>query len=124
MKKMKTPIMLNPNNKFVVGRIDFDEPRKLNIELPTRGNIRIGKFFLENTCEFAPEQYDVSFEGNVVAYIRQSSGKVLAILTSDSEIVYSANTEGYVGFMDNERLLFLKEAIEQIENHLIWRKEK
>lgn len=77
-------------------------------------------FRLNKTCIACPEQYDVYYNDHEVGYLRLRHG-VFTVDCFDKQ-VYTANPEGDGVFMDEERDLYLTEAlnaifIELLENH-------
>jgi hypothetical protein len=79
-------------------------------------NIQIGKYKLVGGG-LCPEQYDVFLGEKDVAYLRLRHGVFTAELNDGIEI-YEAYPRGDGGFHDDERELYLNEAIKAIDAKL------
>lgn len=83
-----------------------------------RDEIYINGFKLELTCYACPEQYDVfSPSGKQAAYFRLRHGTFTATCPDvDGEVVYRALPKGDGIFESTERMRFLREAIQAVED--------
>ena len=80
--------------------------------------IEINGFKLVKTCNSFPEQYDVfNADNKQVAYFRLRGGHFSATVPDvGGEVVYKAEPNGNGEFDDDERMKYLTEAIQAIEN--------
>jgi len=78
--------------------------------------MKIGKYKLERTCGFCPEQYNVHLDDEKVGYLRLRHGHFRA--ECKGETVYEASPNGDGGFDYDERDSYLNAAIEAIDKKL------
>lgn len=67
------------------------------------------------TCGACPEQYDVFFGSFQIGYLRLRHGDFSGSYPNyDGDVVYRAYPKGDGCFDDDERMFFLKEAVDSI----------
>lgn len=75
-------------------------------------------FEFNQTCGACPEQYDVSLNGEQMAYLRLRHGYFyVAVPDCGGEIIYTAYPKGDGMFDGDERDKYLQEALSAIINH-------
>ena len=79
----------------------------------------IDRYVLVQTCKESPEQYTVYKDAEQVAYIRLRHGclRVDAPICGAKEIFYTEACKGDGRFDDDERMIFLQQAIDAIKKH-------
>ena len=78
----------------------------------------INGYKLVKTCSACPEQYDVFKDGKQFGYLRLRNGHFYASVPDCSaEVVYEASPVGDGMFDDDERDMYLTEAIEAIDRY-------
>lgn len=87
-------------------------------------NVDLGGYKLIMTSRACPEQYDVMYKGEMVAYLRLRNGRFSARVPDVSgELVYKARTLGYGCFENRERMIHLNEAIDAIKRYYTEKKK-
>ena len=80
--------------------------------------MNIKGYELEMTCGACPEQYDVFKDGTQVGYLRLRHGWFYAGVPDCSDnIIYEATPKGDGIFEDDEREMYLNEAIKAIDEY-------
>ena len=81
----------------------------------------IDRYVLVQTCKESPEQYTVYKDGEreQVAYIRLRHGclRVDAPTCGAEQIFYTEACKGDGRFDDDERMIFLQQAIDAVKKH-------
>lgn len=83
-------------------------------------NIELNDIKLEMTCGACPEQYEATYNGDEVGYLRLRHGYFYVSFPGvRGEVIYEAYPEGDGIFEDNERDLYLNEAKQSIIKKLL-----
>jgi hypothetical protein len=84
---------------------------------PDIGTItKIKNFDLEVTCSAFPESYDVFRDNNKIGHLYLRRGWFGAYIEGENKPIYTAEPYEQGFFADHERMRYLTEAIDAIEN--------
>lgn len=86
--------------------------------------ILIHGYYLQRTCYACPEQYDVfDSKENIVAYFRLRHGNFrVHVPDYGGEVIYEAQPKGDGIFNEEERVRYLTEAIQAVQEYYINRR--
>lgn len=119
----RNSVTTNPTLPAGIARWTWAAPaascRMMNVSAEDN-TVQIMGYDLVLTCGASPEQYDVFKDGEQVAYMRLRHGNFRVDCPGyGGKTVYRAAPDGDYTFDDDERVKFLKLALEAIDNYRI-----